>query len=138
MELITNDWKHLLGTETSQKYLLKNFYYNNKSGTRNVKDFQKLSNKEIYFMLQSNSTKYNKPFKFISWLNFLEGYLILTPKNWGQTFTDWFKKCSGGYIFSNPTIYRMGNAPNILCPRCKEQEESHPHFHAFASCPNLL
>ena len=26
-------------------------------GTRKVKDFQKLSNKEIYFTLQSNSTK---------------------------------------------------------------------------------
>ena len=22
----------------------------------------------------------------------------------------------------------MGNNPNSLCPRCKEQEESHPHF----------
>ena len=28
----------------------------------------------------------------------------------------------------NPAIHRMGNAPNILCPRCKEQEDSHPHF----------
>ena len=30
--------------------------------------------------------------------------------------------------FSNHVIHRMGNAPNILCPRCNEQEESHPHF----------
>ena len=22
----------------------------------------------------------------------------------------------------------MGNAPNILCPRCKEQEDSQPYF----------
>ena len=22
----------------------------------------------------------------------------------------------------------MGNPPNILCPTCKEREESHPHF----------
>ena len=28
----------------------------------------------------------------------------------------------------NPAIHRMGNAPNILCPRCKEQEESQPYF----------
>ena len=61
---IPNDWKHLLRTETSQKSLLKIFCYNNKV-TREVKDFQKLSNKEIYFTLQSNSTKYKKPFKFI-------------------------------------------------------------------------
>ena len=26
----------------------------------------------------------------------------------------------------NPAIYRIGNAPNILCPTCKEQDESHP------------
>ena len=24
----------------------------------------------------------------------------------------------------NPAIYRIGNTPNILCPRCKEQDES--------------
>ena len=64
MDLILNDWKHLLRTETSQKPLLKPFSYNNKDN-RKVNDFQELSNKEIYFTLQSNSTKYNKPFKFI-------------------------------------------------------------------------
>ena len=26
----------------------------------------------------------------------------------------------------NPAICRIGNAPTILCPRCKEQDESHP------------
>ena len=26
------------------------------------------------------------------------------------------------------TQWRMGNNPNSLCPRCKEQEESHPYF----------
>ena len=65
MGLIPNDWKHLLWTETSEKFLLKVFCYNNKL-TKKVKDFQKLSNKEIYFSLQSNSAKYNKLFKFIS------------------------------------------------------------------------
>ena len=71
MDLILNDWKHLLRTETSQKSLLKIFYYNNKV-TMKVKDFQKLSNKEIYFTFQSNSTKYNKLFKLISRPNLLE------------------------------------------------------------------
>ena len=56
MDLIPNDWKHLLRTETSEKYLFKTIYYNNK-GTRKVKDFQKLFDKKICFILQSNSTK---------------------------------------------------------------------------------
>ena len=60
MDLITSDWKHVLRTETSKQFFLKTFYYNNK-GTKKVKDFQKLSNKEIYFILRSNSTKQNKP-----------------------------------------------------------------------------
>ena len=121
MDLIPNYWKHLLRTETCQKSLLKTFCHNNKS-TRNVKNFQNLSNKEIYFILQSNSSKYNKPFKFISWPNFLEGKHILCPEIWGKTFTDWFK------VGSNPAIHRIGNALNILYPRWKEREESHPHL----------
>ena len=28
----------------------------------------------------------------------------------------------------NPAIQRMGNTPNIPCPRCREQDKSHPHF----------
>ena len=91
MGFIANDWKHLLRTETSQKSLLKTFCYNNKV-TRKVKNFQKLSNKEIYFTLQSNSTKYNKTFKCISWPNFLDEqeHHFLSPDIWGKTFTDWF------------------------------------------------
>ena len=65
MGSIPNDWNYLLGTETSQKSFLKTFCYSNKV-TSKVKDFQKLSNKEIYFTLYFNGTKYNKPFKFIS------------------------------------------------------------------------
>ena len=56
--------------------LLKNpflkFFCYNKKVTGKIKYFQKPSNKEIYFTLQSNSTKYNKYFKFISLPNFLE------------------------------------------------------------------
>ena len=79
MDFIPNDWKHLLRTETTQKSILKTFYYNNKS-TRKVKDFQILSNKEFFFILQDNSIKYNMPFKFISWANFLEGHHTLSPE----------------------------------------------------------
>ena len=53
---------------------------NNNKCSRKVKDFRKLYNKEVYFILQSNSTKYNKPFKFSSWSNFLEGHHILSPE----------------------------------------------------------
>ena len=90
-KLVTDfNLKHLLRTETSQKPLLKNCY--NNRGTGEVNDFQILSNKEIYFILQSNRTKYNKPSKVISWPNFLEGHHVLSPDIWGKTFTDWFKK----------------------------------------------
>ena len=115
MGLILNDWKHLLRTETSQKSLLKIFCYNNKV-TRKVKDFQKLSNKEIYLSLQSNSAKYNKPFKFISWPNFLEGHHILSQESFdGYIFSVWYKLIHFSLPL-NPAIHRMGNAAKILCP----------------------
>ena len=78
MDLISSAWKHVLRTETSQKFLLKNFYYNNK-GTKKVKDFQKLSNKEIYFILRSNSTKQNKP---QSWNLGQNLYRLVSEMNW--------------------------------------------------------
>ena len=57
MDLIPNDWKHLLKAETAQhkKAPFKTIYLY--KGTTKVKDFQKLSNKEIYFTLRSNSAK---------------------------------------------------------------------------------
>ena len=41
MDLIPNDWKYLLRTATSQKSLLRSFYYNNED-TKKVKEFQTL------------------------------------------------------------------------------------------------
>ena len=104
MNLISSDCEHLLRTETSQNFLLKAFYYNNKD-----------TRKEKYFPIPSNSTKYSKTFKLIPLPNFLEGHYILGPEIWGKTFIYWFKKCSHGYIFSNHAIHRTGNAPIILC-----------------------
>ena len=53
------------------------FHY--KGTSRKEKDFRKLSNKEIYFIVQSNSTKwYKKPFRLILCPNFLEGHHILS------------------------------------------------------------
>ena len=69
VELIPNDWKHVIRTKTSEDSLLGIFYCNAKD-IRKVKDLQKLSNKEIYLILQYNNNKYNKPFKFLLWPNF--------------------------------------------------------------------
>ena len=80
---------------------------------------QILHTTEIYFILQSNGTRYNKSFKFILF-SFNSDYLILSSEILGRTSTDRFEECSNGYIFSNPAIYRMGDVPNVLCPRCKE------------------
>ena len=70
MGSILNDWKHLLGTETSQKSLLKIFCYNNKV-TWNVKVSQKLSKRNflhpsIKIVLNSTKSKWYKYNKFIS------------------------------------------------------------------------
>ena len=43
MDLIPSDWKHVLRTETWKNFFLKTY-----KGTKKVKDFQKLSNKEIW------------------------------------------------------------------------------------------
>ena len=51
IDLISNDWKHFLRTETSQKSLLKTFYYNNK-------DTRKLKN----FLIVLNTTKLSNSF----------------------------------------------------------------------------
>ena len=101
MDLIPNDWKHLLRTENCQKFILKTVSYSNKD-TRKVKDFQKLSNKEIYFILQSNSIKYNKSFKFPSWSNFLERQHILSPEIWSKLFSDWLRNALMDIYFLTP------------------------------------
>ena len=139
IELIPNKWIHMLKTETSQQSSLKAFCFNYK-GFKKIKNFQKLSNKEIYFTLQNNNENLHRPFKFISWTNHIDRHPVFKPKDWDKMFTNWFKKCSDGCIFSIlykllhfslplcPAIQQMGNTPTILCPRCRENEESHPHF----------
>ena len=83
---MSNDWKHKIRKETSQKNPFKIFCFNN-IGTREKKDLQKLSNKEFHFTLQSDKTKH-KTFNFISWPKFIEGYQNLSPGIWGKIFTD--------------------------------------------------
>ena len=58
---------------------------------------------------------------------------FLTPKPGakylliGYIFSLWYKLTHHSLPLS-PAIHRMGNTPTTLCPRCKESEESHPHF----------
>ena len=84
-------WKHLLRTETSRKSLWQTFPYNNK-GTEKVKDFPKLAKKKIYFILQSNSTKCNKPFKNSFYFHLIQtswkGTIFSVLKSGVKTFTD--------------------------------------------------
>ena len=57
MDLVLNDWKHKIRKNPCWRF----FCFNNKS-TKKIKGFQKLPNKEIYFTLLSNNTKYINPF----------------------------------------------------------------------------
>ena len=63
MDLISNDSKHLLRPKTTQKLILRTFYYNNKGTTKVVV-----------------SNKYNKPFKLTSWPNFYKEHHILSSE----------------------------------------------------------
>ena len=81
----------------------------------------------------------------------MEEHHNVSPDNWGKISTDWFTKCSDGYIsfhfvqmyqFSPPlalipAIHRIGNSPNIPFPRSREQDESHPILYSIASCLKL-
>ena len=96
-------------------------------GTRKVKDFQKDLIK-----------------KFRSLFNLI---VLINTKELSNSFHDhtsfkWHyilsQKSFDVYIFSvyytlihfclplNPAIHRMGNTPKILCPRCRDQDESQP------------
>ena len=106
--------KTYLETETPHKYLLKIFCYNDKVN-RNVKDFQKLSIKEIYFTLQSNSAKYDKPSKFLHGQTSLKDFIFSV-----LIFSIWYKLMHFS-LCVDLSIHRVGTAPNILRPRCEEQ-----------------
>ena len=130
--------------------IIKVFCFNYK-GIKKIKNFQKFSNKETYFTLQNNNENYSRPLKFVSWTSHTDGNPVFTPKTWGKIFTNWFKKCSDGYIFSMwyklnslfltfkpcDTQQRMENTPTILCPRCKESKVSHPILYSTVNCPKI-
>ena len=76
VELIPKNWLHIL--KTSQQSLFKVFYFNYK-GNKKIKNLQKISNKEIYFTLQNNNENLNRPFKFVTWTNHIDGNAALAP-----------------------------------------------------------
>ena len=86
MDLIPNDWKHSL----APLKLLKNSLEKN---TRKVKDFSKLS-KQINFTTNLSNLY------FIAKLYGMTPYCQCSHDIWRQIFTEWFIKCSDGYIFS--------------------------------------
>ena len=104
-----------------------------------VKDFKKLSNKEIYFTLQANSTKwYNKPFKYISWPHFLEEHHFLSQESFdGYMFSVWCKLIHFSLPW-NPGIHRMGNTAKILClsPYEENKKSLNPIFIFYCKLSN--
>ena len=78
--MIPNKWIHMLKTETSQQSLLKAFCFNY-TGFKKIKNFQKLSNKEIYFTLHNNNENLNRPFKFILWTNHIDRHPLFNLKD---------------------------------------------------------
>ena len=71
----------MTGNTYLEMKLLRNpfsFCYNNQGNSKRT-DFQKFSNKEIYFTVQSNNTKYIERFNSISGPNVMEGYHNLSP-----------------------------------------------------------
>ena len=64
----------------------KIFCFNN-SDTREIKDLSNFSKKEIHVTFQSDNTKH-RPCQFISWLNFMEWFQILSPAIGGKVLTN--------------------------------------------------
>ena len=72
----------MTGSAKLEKKLLKNpsarFSVLTKALLGKKKDLQNVSNKDIHVTLQSDNTKH-RPFQFISWSNFIEGFKNLSP-----------------------------------------------------------
>ena len=41
------------------------------------------------------------------------------------------------FYLLNPAMQKMCNTLNILCPKCREQDESHPHFIFYCKLPKV-
>lgn len=116
-------------------FLVIQFHGCNNKGNKNIgklKDFQKLFYKEILqqtrqiFISQPNLMEeqhilsaaliVGETLLMIGFSNALMVILILSGINLSI------------FLLLNFAIYTNGSAPNILCPRCKNQSESYLHF----------
>ena len=101
-----------------------------------VNNYLKLSPRKILFNPFYSTKWCKKLFKFISGTNFLEGHHIFNQERFdGYICSVWYTTIHFSLPL-NPVAHRMGNAPKILCPRCREQKQSQTHL--FSSSPKLL
>ena len=87
-------------------------------GTRKVKDFQKLSNKEFtspFSLIVLNNTRNSFQTHFIAKLHWKKLYSQLRKLWCIYIFSVWSKLINFS-LSLNPAIYRMANAAKILCP----------------------
>ena len=57
--------------------------------------------------------------------------------DWIYIYSIWYKLIHFSLLL-NPAIQRMGNTPNILHPRCREQDESHPHYIFYCKLSKVI
>ena len=111
--------------------------YKNKMDTKVIKSYQSSLERSTSpcNLIVLNSTKLSKSFHGQTTLsNIIFSVLISAVKLLliGLRMLWWiaiyFLFCINFSLPLHPAIHRMGNASNILCPRCKEQKESQPYF----------
>ena len=131
MDLIPNDWKHIATLNWNfSKTPLKFFCYNNK-GTRKVKVFLKLSNKDTLqqtfqiYIPWPNIMDGRKPYSQ-SW--YWEKILDFSLIGLSNIMVEFFLSGINLSIFLplNPAIYGIGNAPKIV--RNQMSLTPSPHF----------
>ena len=110
-------------------------------GTRIVKYLQKSIIKKFtspFDLIVLNNNK--KPFKFISWPNFLEGHHIFSQERFdGYVFSVWYKLIDFSLPL-NPEIHRMDNAAKILYPSsdAENKKSLKSNLYSIASSPKLI
>ena len=91
IELIRNDWIHLVKTKTSQQSLLKVFCFNHRSTKKKKINKSKISRN---FQTKKFTLLYKIIMRIIiniSWTNHIEGNLVLNPKTLGKIFLSGLK-----------------------------------------------
>ena len=110
-------------------FLKRTFCYNNK-GKKKVKVFKTFKQRDFI----TNFSNLCFMFKFNAWEETIvsvlilgENLLLIVLSNAMMVTFFLFGINLSIFLPLNPAIYRTVNVPNILYPRCKEQDESHPN-----------